>query len=151
MEEEVQIFGTLGTPNGERALSCSIGGDGGPVAMVRTCGSFVFLTDEVQDDVETYSGLPDSVQLIRGIANLVGRPDKYRHQCDYIRAVMNSESGCRGQLAGFIRLELVGEEVEKDERHLGIILHGHEDRIPEVKSHIWTSRLVWLGKKYKKK
>lgn len=96
MEEEVQIFGTLGTPNGERVLVYSIGGDGGPIAMVRTYRSHVSLTDEVQDDGETYSGLPDSVQLIGGIANLVGRPHKYGHQCDYIRAVMSSDGGCRG-------------------------------------------------------
>lgn len=111
--------------------------------MVRTCRSHVSLTDEAQDNGETYSGLPDSVQLIRGIANLVGRPRKYGHQCDYIRAVMSSDGGCRGQLGSFIRLELLGEEVEKDESHLGIIFHGHEDRIPEVKGQIGTSGLIW--------
>lgn len=82
MEEEVQIFETLRTPDGGRALICSIGGDGGPVAMVRTCASFVSLTDEVQDDAGTYSGLPDSVQLIRRVTNLVGRPHKHGYQCD---------------------------------------------------------------------
>lgn len=56
---------------------------------------------------------------------------------------MNSDGGRRGQLASLVRLELVGEEVKKDESHLGIVFHGHEDRIPEVESHIGPSGFVW--------
>lgn len=64
---------------------------------------------------------------------------------------MQGDGGRRGQSTLFIRFEFFGEEVEKNDRHLGVVFHGHKDRIPEVKSHIRTTRLIWEGKEYEKK
>lgn len=60
---------------------------------------------------------------------------------------MRGDSGRRGQVIELIGLLAFRNEFEQDEQHLFMVFIGDEGGVPEVESHVRTSRLIRQSKK----